>query len=813
MEYPDLMTRARSFSDILYFSKHIISANLYPTWQQVLKDFYSLDAIGEPKFRELVACVGMGCLHEDTEINTPLGNIKIKDLNIGDSVVSWDNARKNRVVSAIIGKKCDIKPSLNIVLNDGSDLVCSHDHKFPVMNTNNRLTDKSAETLTIDDELLVSRKFQYNNWYIVGFFYGDGWMGQVKKPKYMGYKKIDWSPTKRVQLYLAINRDKEKLNRIIELLHSIDTTFSVNSNPYKGMTTITLGIGMYNWLTNNNVIKEKGNYVFPSHLDNMGKMNILIGLVDSDGYDDGYSYFITNTSDEIINFAMQLLDSIGIDYSHRVDVRDDRKDKHILSFSKLKFHYQIVGISRIEKAGDQRVVDISLNITPYFELNNGILSHNSGKTYVGAIIGLYEFYKLIEMNHPTPQEHWNLDPATPIYIVNCAKSEAQAKATVFAYVRGLIFDSPYFMYLIESDKIAVRHNEFEYTDKRLFLRSEHSASGSLAGKSSKCVIFDELSKMDFTGNVGSETSASEVYSIVSKATGRFGKDGKIVSISSPMSTDDFFWRLMEKAEKRGESLRMMSLHKASWEIVDPKLRPDLMYDSSYMRAEKEKDYDKFMRDYGAQPVGRLAAFFPDIKAIQACETNNPMPIRFTADGPVLEEWFKPKGCTYIIAGDPALKHDAFGLAMGHQENKNIMVDFAIKLEVIPPALEIDARQVKNFIMSILDKGFIVTKFITDIKSYPELFQDLQKRGVMVEQSFVKKETYDYLKERISLKEIFWPKNPDLFEELSRLEVISQRRVDHPKYGSKDISDALANVAAFIKEIKQQQPAWKISDRW
>ncbi len=432
----------------------------------------------------------------------------------------------------------------------------------------------------------------------------------------------------------------------------------------------------------------------------------------------------------------------------------------------------------------------------------------SGKTYAGAIIGCYEFYKLIHM--PNPQKYWNLDPATPIYIVNCAKSEAQAMATVFAFVKGFMLDSPYFLHKIQTGEIIKRHNEFEFPEKKVFLRSEHSASGSLAGKTSKVVVLDELDKFGFTAT--GESSPEEVYSITTKAVGRFGDDGKIVSISSPISSDGLFWRLVEKG-KKNLAVKTLVIQAPTWEIVDLNLKPDYAYDSPMMTAERNKDLDKFNRDYGAIPVGRLVPFFPDVVPIKICEKKVQNPVRWTREGPKLEEWFLPKGHIHVIAGDPALRRDAFGLAMGHMENNIIMLDFTVKVEKIPPQLEIDARQVRDFLISILDRGFIVKKFITDIRSYPELFQDLERRGVQIIQSFVKKETYDNLKEKINMHEIFWPENGELFDELRQLEIISQRKVDHPKGGSKDISDAVANVAFYVKDIEKQAPAWAFADKW
>ena len=57
---------------------------------------------------------------------------------------------------------------------------------------------------------------------------------------------------------------------------------------------------------------------------------------------------------------------------------------------------------------------------------------------------------------------------------------------------------------------------------------------------------------------------------------------------------------------------------------------------------------------------------------------------------------------------------------------------------------------------------------------------------------VRKEDYDAWKEAAYQRKVRLPRYEPLVRELKGLQVVNERRVDHPRGGSKDVADAVVN---------------------
>ena len=93
-----------------------------------------------------------GCLHEDSKIATPYGDIRISDLNTKQKIISYD-IQKNKFVEDIVMKRfIDTSEDswVQIELVNGYKLKCTASHKI--------LTDKGfkpAIDLTEKDEIII----------------------------------------------------------------------------------------------------------------------------------------------------------------------------------------------------------------------------------------------------------------------------------------------------------------------------------------------------------------------------------------------------------------------------------------------------------------------------------------------------------------------------------------------------------------------------------------------------------------------------------------------------------------------------------
>lgn len=429
----------------------------------------------------------------------------------------------------------------------------------------------------------------------------------------------------------------------------------------------------------------------------------------------------------------------------------------------------------------------------------------SGKTTEASIPGTYEAYKLIQMG--TPCEHYGLPKGTELFIINVATSSTQSKDTVFAHIKARIEYSWWW----KRQKCIQRHNElvFPVKDGKVIIRSEHSNSASLAGKNVYLCIFDEMARFKQTKGVN---SADMVYDTLSRGTKTFGQDGKRIVISSPILTDDFFYELYMNGKNEPQ---VLVDHGATWEINDNISFHDL-------EDEFRRNPETAMRDYGAVPSAAIETYFREFEKVEECMRERPnLKVTFsevklegggidmvcdirTVTG---EDWVGEQGIIYHSAGDPAVKNDRFGFALGHkmptgqsicdmmycfgQEEMGIDADSS-KIR------EIDARKVKALILEIR-KRCMLAVFVTDTWQFPETLQEIRRNGIEVRQNVVGKREYDYFKEKAYLGEVDLPEFPLVLHEMSQLEVIRQTKIDHPKRGSKDSADALVNMFYSFQE--------------
>lgn len=423
----------------------------------------------------------------------------------------------------------------------------------------------------------------------------------------------------------------------------------------------------------------------------------------------------------------------------------------------------------------------------YYEGNYKELVANcgmrSGKSLLASVIVCYELFKLLSVGDVT--KYYGLPKGQDLFIVCVSKSEQQSKDTIFGHVEARIENCEWFM-----SRKPIRHqspNEyiFQCKNSRVILRGDHSNSSSLAGRTAKCIVLDEVARFKDTDG---PSSGSIVYETLKRAGATFGDEAKMILISSPLYKDDFFMRTFREAENDPTSL---TFHIATWEA-----NPKISFES--LKSEFERNPEASWRDYGAMPPDSLENYFKMPQKIEGCvDTSIIMPE---------EEYIVPdikaikEPC--FMAGDPALKNDAFGIAMCHKDSKSgkIIVDLAHNFKPDKKNdIEVDARKVTKFILDMIEKHNVI-KFVSDTWSFPRALQEIREAGVEVQQNMVAKKHYDRFKELVYMEEIVLPNNHELLRELKSLELVNGKKVDHPNRGSKDIADAVVNSLFLCDEF-------------
>ncbi len=374
-----------------------------------------------------------------------------------------------------------------------------------------------------------------------------------------------------------------------------------------------------------------------------------------------------------------------------------------------------------------------------------------------------------------------------IFILIVATNETQALDTSMAAIRSRIRSSDY--YRARGAAIKELETDFKFFDTNLTIRSGHSNSASLAGKTSKAVIIEELSR--FKDSRSGNRSSRPVYETVTRGTASFGNDGKIINITSPLEITDFCFELFRASQ---DVDNMVGFVLPTWEM-HPNIK---RYKSQctakhhvHLEAEFRKNPEGAERDYGCECSKALEAYFRmQDKIDQACSVERE-PI--DSMGRFSDDFRGESRHTYFMHGDPAIKNDRFGICVGHPEEDKVVIDLLHYFEA-PKGGEVDIEEIEGFFMNVLDRFQIDTASF-DTWAIPSVKQAIEKRGVNFKNLLVNKEVYDNLKDLIYNDKLICFKNEIVIKELKGLLLINGRNVDHPKNGSKDVADSLAGVAS------------------
>lgn len=430
----------------------------------------------------------------------------------------------------------------------------------------------------------------------------------------------------------------------------------------------------------------------------------------------------------------------------------------------------------------------------------------AGKTFLSANIMAYEVFKLLIIPGSI-HEHYGLARGAPIFIVNIAASELQAMDTVWAFFKNNVEESPYF----QGQHTKILSSEVRFYEKNLVCRALPATSKSQVGKTSKCVIFDELAKLDETE---SSKSAHEVYTTLSKATASFGHDARIIAIGSIMHAGDEIMRLVEMAADREKYPWILAYKFPTWEF-----NPNLPFDPETGKGAPalveafHEDPDMFWRDFGCEPSAAVRTWVRDLEpwydAMRKHPRENVLAELAVMTRNELEYYAKKSeppeninshtGYMYVLAGDPALRNDAFGIALSHIEDDYYICDGLWRFKPTK-TVELDALHLRAFLIAVCYL-YPVQYAVFDTWAFAETMQEIRERGIPVLENVVKREHYERVHELIKDSKLWLPDYPFLIEEIKRLRIISEKKLDRSKHSSKDVSDALCNTIWAMDEIR------------
>jgi len=421
------------------------------------------------------------------------------------------------------------------------------------------------------------------------------------------------------------------------------------------------------------------------------------------------------------------------------------------------------------------------------------------KTTLASLIACTEEHELYKhyIKSGSVSKYYGFADDQQVFILIVATNETQALDTTMAAVRSRIRGSEY--YKNRSDAIKELETDFKFFDTNMIIRSGHSNSSSLAGKTSKAVIIEELSR--FRDSRSGSRSSRPIYETVTRGTASFGNDGKIITITSPLEITDFCFELFDAAK---DIDNMLGVILPTWEMnpnikryqSDCKKKNDVHLDAEY-----RKNPESAARDYGCECFKPLEAYFRMPDKIDECCCVEDRPIDEL--GRFSDSFRGNPSYSYFLHGDPAVRNDRFGLSLGHYEGIKVVIDLVHYFEA-PKGGEIDIDELTGFIMNVLDR-FEVDTASFDTWAVPSVKQAIEKRGVTFKNLLIDKEAYDGLKSLIYAGNLICPNDEMLIKELKGLVLVNGKKVDHLKNNSKDIADSCAGVASWcIKYMDIEQ---------
>lgn len=466
--------------------------------------------------------------------------------------------------------------------------------------------------------------------------------------------------------------------------------------------------------------------------------------------------------------------------------------------------------------------DISWNLIHRNEVRDciALLGMRSGKTTIGGGISAYYLFRMSLIQDPASL--FGLLPRSPIRMTNMATSKEQGKETIFDFFKNFVEESPYFQ---EIPDLEIQVERIILHDRNFRAISLSSTSGSSVGKTSILTCFDEADLFDDTDR---KDGIQQVWSRVTKATKTLrkisnGEYGKTLTISSfgEFPIGGFMERMIEIAKI---SDHMIWYKLATWD-ANP------LFDKTDFEEDFKTDYAGAMRDFGCDARAVGSTFIKDEEIINRSinpDRRNFFSFYFSPDRAKDVDIYRTVlrgGGEYYLCGDPSLKHDSFGIALGHTTGKEVQVAIQREKEIevvsfseiivdglwrLRPADyhigEIDPTHVEEIFLDIASH-IPISAMTFDTWAFPILQAKVQRMGIPVDNKIIRRDECIVLKNMMQYGAIdICDYDPFRIEAKQLMD--NGKRVDHPKGGSKDVWDAVALLAWSAQQPNQPIAPWR-----
>lgn len=455
------------------------------------------------------------------------------------------------------------------------------------------------------------------------------------------------------------------------------------------------------------------------------------------------------------------------------------------------------------------------------------LGKGSGKDFTSTVACSYIVYKLLCLKDPA--RYFGKPSGDAIDIINVAINAQQAKNVFFKGFKTKIEKSEWF-----AGKFNAKAESIEF-DKGITVYSGHSERESHEGLNLILAVLDEISGFATevgTGNDQGKTADNIYKAFRASVDSRFPDLGKVALLSFPRFPGDFISQKYEAAimekdivtkthnfilnpdlpeDLEGNSLEIswdedtiisykypgiFALKRPTW-VVNPTRKIEDFKTSFFT------DLGDAMQRFACVPTFASDAFFKQRDKLEKCmTTRNPID-----SNKRFEPAFEPDpDKIYYVHADLAQKHDKCAVAIAHVDrwvNIQVIKDY----EQVAPIVIVDAvvwwepkiegpvnlSEVKQWIQNLRRQGFNIGLVSFDRWQSFDIQQELQAVGIKTDTVSVGKKHYEDLAMMVYEERVIMPHIPLLLEEMSELKIINDKKVDHPRKKSKDLSDAVTGA--------------------
>jgi hypothetical protein len=452
------------------------------------------------------------------------------------------------------------------------------------------------------------------------------------------------------------------------------------------------------------------------------------------------------------------------------------------------------------------------------------LGKGSGKDYTSTIACAYVVYLLLCLRDPAT--YFGKPSGDAIDIINIAINAVQANRVFFKGFNQRITKSPWFQ-----GKYIPKANMVEF-DKSITVHSGHSESEAWEGYNVLIIILDEISgfELESTSGHSQAKTASSIYKMYKgSVTSRFPDFGKVILLSFPRFKMDYIQQKYNEAIAEKEIVlrhhkfkvdpdlpdgttgnefeveweedhivsyklpRVFALKRPTWEI-NPTRKIEDFTEAFYT------DPTDALSRFACMPPDATDAFFKNRAVIEKAFSNP----RLNVDeyGRFRDEFKPDPEKMYFVHVDLAQKHDHCAVALSHVDSwvtmkigeqykeaaPRIVVD-AVRFWTPTASKSVDFTDVKDYIISLRERGFNLKMVTFDRWNSHDMMQQLKAHGIKTELLSVAKKHYEDMSLCITEERVLGPQIQLLIDELLQLRIMKDR-VDHPRKGSKDLSDAV-----------------------